>query len=229
MRAVAGFALVALVLNACGDTGGETAPVPTATSAPQTTTTTAPVPATAPGTTTTTTATTQPPPTEVTPPENATAVFSLTQVAFGDAAFVQITNTGNGPGDLGGHWLCQRPVYFEIPDVELGPGESVWIAADGGDLQFVGTVVGVLDAEGRLGSLAPASGEVALYRSNDFSSIDAIVDYVEWGTAGHGRSSVAAGAGIWPEGGFVETTADTIAITSMGGDGPESWAPDIGV
>jgi hypothetical protein len=187
-----------------------------------------------PATTTvvTTPAPTSPPPdTEAPPPPDAAAAFAITSIAFGDSGFIQITNVGNAAGDAGGHWLCQRPAYFEIPSVVLEPGQSVWVAADRDDLQFVGAVVAAVDAAGTLGRLSAASGEVALYTSNSFSDPAAIVDYVEWGSSGHGRSGVAVDAGIWPAEGFVETPDGTIAITSGGGDAdePAAWAPDIGV
>jgi hypothetical protein len=233
-RLVAVGMVLAVVAAGCGGEATTTTTSPIATT-PQSTTTTAPA-TTAQGSTTTTATTTvdteaAPPVTEAPPPPNAAPAYAITQVAFGAGAFVQITNTGNAPGDIGGHWLCQRPVYFEIPSTELGPGQSVWVAADGNDIQFVGDVVGVVDAAGRLGSFAVGTGEMALYSSNDFSDAAAIVDYVEWGTGGHGRSAVAVEAGIWTAGGFVETTEDTIAINSgeMGADDPAGWAPDIGV
>lgn len=113
----------------------------------------------------------------------------------------------------------------------LEPGQSVWVAADRDDLQFVGAVVAAVDAAGTLGRLATSSGEMALYTSRDFSDPGAIVDYVEWGTSGHGGSGVAVAAGIWPAGGFVEVPDGTIAITSphVNADAPAAWAPDIGV
>jgi hypothetical protein len=223
--------LVALVLvaAACSDTSEVTESLPPPTAPPPSSTTIAPTTTTTVAPTTTTT--TLPPATTVEPPADAAASYAITQIAFGAGAFIQITNTGNAPGDIGGHWLCQRPVYFEIPEVELGPGQSVWIAADGNDLVFVGDVVDVVDAAGGLGSLALGSGEMALYSSRDFADPAAIVDYVEWGTSGHGRSGVAVEAGIWPAGGFVETPEGTIAITAgeHGADDPAGWSPDIGV
>lgn len=219
-----------LVAAACGDTGTTTTSSPPATDPePTTTVTTAAPTTTAPPSSTTTS--TVPPTAEGEPPAGAAPDFKITQVVFGEAGFIQITNIGNGVGDPGGHWLCQRPVYFELPSIELAPGQSVWVAADRNDLQFVGNVAGVVNAGGRMGSLAVASGEIALYRSNDFGSPDAIVDYVEWGTAGHGRSSVAVAAGMWPSGGFVETPEGTIAIAAAvpNANDPAEWAPDIGV
>jgi len=219
-----------MMATACGDDATTTSVPQTAAPVPQgTTATTQPVVTTS--TTTTVPATTQPPATEAEPPENAAPAFAITAVTFGEAGFVQITNFGNGAGDLSGHWLCQRPAYLELPATELGPGESVWVTANGGDLEFVGSVVGVVDAAGRLGSFSLSTGELALYTSQSFGDASAIVDYVEWGSSGHGRSSVAVEAAIWPDGGFVEIPDGTVTITtgSVGADDPAEWAADLGV
>ena len=67
-------------------------------------------------------------------------------IAFGDSGFIQISNVGNAAGDPGGHWLCQRPAYFQIPSIVPEPGQSLWLTADRDDHQFVGTVVAAVDA-----------------------------------------------------------------------------------
>jgi hypothetical protein len=137
-------------------------------------------------------------------------IFEITTVGFTDPMLV-ITNVGTESGNLGGHWICQRPTYQELPDVELAPGESVAISL-GGD-SFT-PPAGALTIEGALdlGSITAASGEIALYSSNSFGSADAMVSYVEWGESGHGRSATAVEAGAWDEGGFVPTTGDTAGI-----------------
>jgi hypothetical protein len=159
------------------------------------------------------------------------ASFALTQVVFGESGYVVVTNIGNGTGDVGGHWICQRPAYFEIPSVELAPGESVWIAAEDGEgLVPAQGVVAVVPANRSLGAFSVASGETGLYTSNGFGDSAAIIDYVEWGSGDHGRSSVAVEAGIWIEGTFVDVPEEAVAIT---GSAPTSsaadWSPDIGV
>lgn len=159
------------------------------------------------------------------------AAFALTQVVFGDSGYVVVTNVGNGTGDVGGHWICQRPAYFAIPSTELAPGESVWVAAEDGEgLVAAQGVVAVVPANRSLGAFSVTSGEAALFASSDFGDSAAIVDYVEWGSGGHGRASVAVEAGIWPDGGFVEVPEEAVAISGPGqASTPQDWAPDIGV
>jgi hypothetical protein len=138
-------------------------------------------------------------------------VFVLTAVTFGEAGTVTITNIGSGPGSLAGHFLCQRPSYASVPDTMLAPGESITLTL-GEDID--------------LGTLRPADGEVGLYSSSNFASADHILSYVEWGNAGHGRSSVAGEAGIWES--FIETGEETTSITAISTPAmsPDDW--DVG-
>ena len=80
--------------------------------------------------------------------------------------------------------------------------------------EMFGTRSGAIAVAGiaNTGPFNPESGEIGLYRTNDFGSADAIVSYVEWGSGDHGRSDTAVEAGIWVGGGFVATTADSGAI-----------------
>lgn len=190
----------------------------TTTEAPATTTTTTQ----AETTTTTAATTTSAAPTATT--EAGSAQFALSMVGFGDSAMIVITNIGGGPGNLSGHWLCQRPAYFEIPAVELAPLEAVAIGA-GGEVFSPPPGAKTLDEVAAVGNLDPGSGEIALYSSNTFGSSDAIVSYVEWGQSGHGRSSVAVGAGIWSEGSFVATDGSSAAIIAvlLPAEDPQDW------
>lgn len=129
--------------------------------------------------------------------ETGDAEFAITEVVFGDTASITIANVGDGSGSLAGHFFCQRPSYDELPATELGPGESVTLVA-GEDFS--------------IGSLSAGGGEIGLYTSSNFSNSEDIVAYVEWGSDGHGRSDVAASAGIWS--GFVATDDSTSSMTT---------------
>lgn len=135
------------------------------------------------------------------------AAFAITAVRFGDDGFVEITNTGTGAGILDGWFLCQRPSYHSISGGALAPGESVQIMASGASF----------------GSLDAADGEMGLYRNSSFGDSSAIAAYVEWGSSGHGRSSVAVAAEVWPEGGFVDTTGGPGSIVGDGTPTPDAW------
>ena len=101
-----------------------------------------------------------------------------------------LSNVGTEQYDITGHWLCNRPNYAPLPDQILGPGETLDVGIAG----FSGV-----------------GGEVAIYTSNNFGSIDDIVTYVGWG-AGGGRQRVAEGANIW-SGDTVQPAGDVITLT----------------
>ena len=154
----------------------------------------------------------------------APARFVISAVSLGDFGKVVITNLGPEAGSLAGHYLCQRPLYYEFPDVTLQPMESASVSL--GAEFFVpeeGSVV--IDGVAGIGPFDPLSGEVGLYSGDGFSRPEQILSYLEWGESGHGRSETAIAAGIWPEGGFVPTNADTGAILAitMPSSGPDDW------
>ena len=200
------FLAIALLGAACG--GGDEA------SPNATTTSTAPTATTSPAAATTTTSPT-PDSTTTTPDASSGANFVLWNISLGPLSQVIVQNIGDGPGSLAGYWLCQRPSYYAFPDVELQPGELAAVAVTGrdeifGPPSFAIAIEGIAD----IGTFDPTSGEVGLYLGNDFDNPDAIVSYVEWGSSGHGRSQTAVSAQIWPDGGFVETSEETGAISA---------------
>ena len=157
-------------------------------------------------------------------PAGSGAQFVISSVSFGTAAMVVLTNVGSETGNLAGHFICQRPNYWAIPDIEVPAGQSVAIGA-GGSVLIPPPGALTLDDQARIGQLSAGGGEVALYDSNSFGSSGSILSYVEWGTSGHQRSSVAIAAGIWPAGGFVATTADSSVIlaNTLPATDPTGW------
>ena len=214
----AGATLVALLLvaSACNGAGdgnplsSSTTPgtVPaSSTTAPATTS----PPATDPATTVTTDGsgptTTETPPTTATtttpPPTVPTTgepAFAVSQVVFGEGAYISLKNIGSGAGSTNGLWLCQFPSCWPLPAVDLEAGEVVAISV-GESLPELLEVVEVIKAGATLGTIRQANGEIGLYATGRFTDPEAILDYVEWGNAGHPRSVVAIAAGIWPTGG----------------------------
>lgn len=94
---------------------------------------------------------------------------------------VEITNSGGSEVDVNGLVLCNFPAYAPIAGADpIAPGETITVDA------------------GSLGvALADDQGELGLYTESAFDDPDAIISYVEWGTSGHQRSSVAVEAGVW--------------------------------
>ena len=218
MRVNATLAVLALLAVACGGaaatttTTEATGPAATTTTIAITTTTQAPATTAAEATTTTQA------------PATSGAVFVLSTVTFGAGPMIVITNIGDEAGNLGGHWLCQRPSYWEFPNVEVPAGQSVAVSA-GGSVFLPPPGALVIEAQATIGGLDPEDGEIGFYEGKGFGDSSAILSYVEWGKSGHGRSSVAVGAGIWADGAFVGTAADTIALfaASLPATSPSAW------
>ena len=174
-------------------------------------------------------------PIATTEPQATGAEFAITELHFGETGFISIVNVGSAPGNLAGYALCVRPQYFQIPDIELAPLETVWIAVgDGANLgDGAGIAKAVIPLNGRLGPLNREDGELALYRTSSFADPEAMVTYVEWGSSGHGRSEVAVEAGLWEPGAFVEVPPDAFGIQSLAGTtrpamGRADWTAGVG-
>jgi hypothetical protein len=219
MRKAALLTAFVLVVAACGgssEADTTTSPVvPTTTAAVTPTTETPPPDTTSPAV---------PDPTTTESSTSSDVRFVITSVSLGTLSKVVIENIGGEVGSLGGHWLCQAPSYYELPDVELAPGQAAAIST-GGDIFVPPPDAIAIDEIASIGILRSTGGEVALYFGADFSSSDDILSYVEWGSPRHTRSVPAVAAGIWPDGGFVPTTEDTGAIlaTQIPATDPTHW------
>ena len=129
---------------------------------------------------------------------------------------VEIRNTGATTVDISSYWLCNfssSPRYEQFANATIVCGGDLIL--DPGEIVTVTSVVGV----------NPADGEMGLYTTNNFGSSAAMIDYVEWGSTGHGRSGVAVGAGIWSTGDFVSSFSAGQSIHYDGaGDASSDWS-----
>ncbi len=123
---------------------------------------------------------------------------------------IELVNNGLAAVDVTGFFFCNRfngsPFYPAITlglvDVANSSANSLSIAP-GAYLTFAMTAAFIPDA----------SGEIGLYiNGSNFGASANIVDYVGWGANGT-RDSVAAAAGIWGDGTFVNVTAITAGQT----------------
>lgn len=119
-----------------------------------------------------------------------------------------IKNVSQDTIDVSDYWICRGPgMYNRIGDVIVECGNGLNMAP--------GDIIGLNI------SLDNSDGELGIYTTNEFTNPDAMIHYVEWGSTGHVRSSVAVAAGLWTTGDFVP------AITPQGsayfdGDGISS-------
>lgn len=157
-------------------------------------------------------------------------ILAVTSVVFGPPTYVTVTNVGGSPIELGNHWLCQRPAYIQLPSFEMEPGDRVAVGlGEVPPADLVG-LTAIFELGDALGEVSRDDGEIALYSAPSFADPNSILDYVEWGSAGHGRSDVAVAAGIWTEGAFVEVPVEALSLSSSGipSAGFDDWFADIG-
>ncbi len=234
--------VIVSVLLATACSGDDASPTTTAAAAtattivgePGTTTTTSSAQddTTAPGDTTTTTSasTTTVAETTTTTISAGPGVLAITRVVFEPATYIAVTNVGGNPIELSDHWLCQRPGYKQLPEFELQPGDTVGIGLGDVAPDDLVSLVATFDLARAVGPVTRDGGELGLYTDAVFDDPNSIVDYVEWGSPDHGRSSVAVEAGIWTAGAFVEVPSEALSISSSGaaGAGFEDWFADVG-
>ncbi len=209
----AAIALV-LVLSACTSSGTQPDSADGSTLEPTTPSPTTTVPGDDTGTTT--------PDTTSSTIVTGNARFVIGSVVFGESATIEIGNRGPDAGDLTGFWIAIHPFYLEIPSTIIAPGKAIIVSiAEGADPDLV------IPAAGLLPPLKSGSGEIGLYSSGGFGDPDAMVDYVEWGSTGHVRSSVAIAAGLWPEDQaiVIDGAATGLTADDRSEPGPQGWSP----
>jgi len=129
---------------------------------------------------------------------------------------IRIKNFGSSTVDISGYRLCSLIKYTSnlTTGITINEG-SLNLAADA-EVEIVAPG-GASSSWQNLQSEA----DLGLYlASGSFGSTAAMVDFVQWGSAGHGRESVANSKGIWTTGEFVSGDEPYSYI----GDGTENGA-----
>ncbi len=128
---------------------------------------------------------------------------------------VELKNIGGTAMDISTYWLCIFPSYVMIANTTIVCGGDMIL--DSGELVTVDPGL----------SLGSADGELGLYTTNSFGDSGSIIDYVEWGSTGHMRSTVAVAAGIWTTGDFASTWSSPNSLEYDGaGDAGADWSED---
>ena len=153
----------------------------------------------------------------VTPPTTGTSDVVINEI--NGSGQIELLNVSGNTIDISSYWLCNlssSPAYRQLSNMTLVCGGDLILAP--GELVTVQGAITINEADGELG----------LYSTNSFGSSTAILDYVEWGSTGHGRSSVAVGAGIWTTGDFVPAFASGSALLYDGtGDTSGDWSVGV--
>jgi hypothetical protein len=132
---------------------------------------------------------------------NAQVVINEVQPATNT---IELKNLSETTVDVTGYFICSFPAYKSLQTITVLSGSKM-IAPGGFLVISAGYNLGITD------------GELGLYaNSNGYGSSANIIDYVEWGSTGHKRSSVGVGAGTWDTGSFVTGVDEALAIDYMG-------------
>ncbi len=119
--------------------------------------------------------------------EDCTGGFNFGNVTINEVTadgMVELFNGTDQPINVSNFWLCNRPAYQQIRAMTLECGD---LLIQPGEITVVSGFSGFNATDAELG----------LYTSSNFSSDTAIIAYLEWGSAGHGRTGVAIAAGLW--------------------------------
>ncbi|MFK8103858.1 MAG: T9SS type A sorting domain-containing protein [Saprospiraceae bacterium] len=123
---------------------------------------------------------------------------------------IELKNTGNAMVDVSNYWFCDWPSYAQVGNQTVICGSTNM--APNSLLVVSGFSLDYIDSE------------LGLYSSSAFSSPAALQDYVEWGSSGHQRSTVAVAGGIWSTGDFVPSFSGSASIEFDGmGDAAGDW------
>lgn len=128
---------------------------------------------------------------------NLKAQVVINELMYNGGDMVELKNLGSSPVDVSSWWLCTFPLYNQISSLTIVSGSTT--IPPNGLLVISGHTMG-------------ADEELGLYTTNSFSSSSAIVDYVEWESTPHQRSSVAVTAGVWLSGQFLPATPSGSSI-----------------
>ena len=143
---------------------------------------------------------------------------------------IEIKNIGDATADISGWWFCTLALqYTQLPSGVTIPAGGIIVIHVGGSGTNTSTDIFLSS----MSSLSTSASDLSFYVNNSFTSSSSIRDFVQWGSGGKGRESVAVSAGIWTAGTFVPDVADGHSIEYDGsGNSPSDWidqpVPTIG-
>lgn len=133
-----------------------------------------------------------------------------------NAVTVKNYGSASDPMDVSSYWLCNFPDYNQLSGMTVLNG-SLSLAV-GASVTVTSTV-----------SLSSGDGELGLYNTNSFNSAVAMEDYMQWGSAGHQRESVAVTAGVWTAGTFINVTPPYQYVGDGAQNGALFWDTSLGL
>lgn len=129
---------------------------------------------------------------------------------------VTLHNYGSSMVDINTYWFCSLFSYAQLNSLSisgslmLGPGSDVVISGF---------------------SLNQSGADLGLYlNNNDFGQANNMIDFLQWGSSGNGRESVAVTKMIWELGAFIPGEPNTYFFNGGANDhGVEFWGVTLAV
>ncbi|MEM7575217.1 MAG: T9SS type A sorting domain-containing protein, partial [Bacteroidota bacterium] len=143
--------------------------------------------------------------------------FTFPTVVISEVAangFIELYNNTDMEVNVSNYWLCNFPTYTRVSDLQLECGN---LLIQPGEVTVVSGFSAFNDTDAELG----------LYSTNAFSSPDALVSYLEWGSSGHTRANVAIAAGVWVADFFLTMPATGNSLQQVINDNAPEWISDI--
>ncbi|MEZ4703283.1 MAG: CHRD domain-containing protein [Rhodothermales bacterium] len=137
----------------------------------------------------------------------------------GQSRWVELYNAGSTAQNVSTYVLCNFPVYPPISSLTVLSGTTT--IEPGG---FLVVAWPRLDDSGNDGN-PDGNGEIGFYQDSDFGNAASMLDYMQWGTAGHFREPVGVSAGEWTAGAFVPAAASgkSLSLVPVGEDPVANW------
>lgn len=141
----------------------------------------------------------------------------------GGAEWVELLNTGEASVALGGWLLDAAGPNLLLPEIALPAGATLLVHVNAEAAQPPqGLEIWIENAV----NMGNTHGFVGLWRGEE-QTVDALEDWVQWGSDGHSWQSQAVEAGVWPDGIFLPDVESghslRLAVPELGADG---WVDD---
>ncbi|WP_162843302.1 T9SS type A sorting domain-containing protein [Ichthyenterobacterium magnum] len=136
------------------------------------------------------------------------------------AETVKIHNYGGSTVNIANYRLCSLIAYRTLSSqttvqsgsLNLGPNQDVVVSINGG------------------GYLNDTAADLGLYlATGSFGDATRMVDFMQWGSGGNGRESVAVTKGIWTAGTFVNVSPPYEYTGNGGQNGASFWDTLLGI
>ena len=133
----------------------------------------------------------------------------------GAASWVELYNAGSTEVDVASLVLCDFPAYPTVNTLTVLGSSGYVIPADG----YLVLAWAVLDSDAEVGLYKAGTG------GSGFGDFNNMLDYMQYGSAGHQRESVAVSAGVWVANEFVASSEAGMSLQFVdnGTPGSGNW------